>query len=77
MLDPRALTLGYDSHVLTQHALTIFKIKNRKDSVSYGSLNIYNIVCSVNILYSFSIIIFPHVLKYRIIVLGKNSRKLF
>jgi len=40
----------FDSHILTQYALSTFKIKNRKNNVSHSLLNIYSVVDSTNIL---------------------------
>jgi len=42
---------GFGSHILTQHALATFRIKNRKDNSPHSLLNIYNVVDSTNILY--------------------------
>jgi len=51
---------GSDSHALTQHAATTFKIKNEKNNALYSSkaLTIYNVVHSTNTLYVYSVVFF-------------------
>ena len=40
----------FDSHILTQYALSTFEIKNRKNNAPHSLLNIHSVVDSTNIL---------------------------
>jgi hypothetical protein len=41
---------GFGGHILTQYALSTFRIKNRKNNAPQSLLNIYSVVDSTNIL---------------------------